>query len=404
VDTKPPAVCQPTRDRLAKGEDDATGSYNAFWNERNYRTGSTVRESHVHASVFAIHGVNDLNVKPEQFSTWWQGLKRDGVPRKLWLHQYGHVDPFDFRRATWVDTLHQWFDHWLYRIDNKVMKQPRVDLETGPDQWTTQPDWPAPGAREVTLRPNADGSLGLARAPKGATGTFGDTDGTTLGSGMTEGDMVSSPTTASPYRVAYVSPPLPLAVRLSGTPTVRVKLKSDKPDANLTALLVDYGTDTRVDYLGPGSGITTLTTRNCWGDSVSYDSACFLKTQTSTVTSPVNVVARGWMNADHRSSLSHPTPLVAGKYYSIDWQTLPQDYIFKPGHRLALVLAGSDADQNTVTPTGAQVTLDLSGTSITIPVVLPNPAAAFATPKTRSQAVWQAPGKVALPRQPRHFS
>jgi X-Pro dipeptidyl-peptidase len=403
VDTKPPAVCQAVRDKLATGQDDATGSYNAFWNERNYRTGPVADVRKVHASVFQVQGVNDLNVKPEQFSTWWAGLKQDGVPRKLWIHQYGHVDPFDFRRPVWVDTLHQWFDHWLYKVDNGIMKQPRVDLETGPDVWTTQRDWPAPEARTVTLHPQPDGTLGLAKASHGATGTFGDTNGTALGSGTAESDMVNDPTTASPYRLAYVSQPLPITAHLSGTPAVRLRLKADKPNVNLTALLVDFGTDTRVNYLGDHSGILNLTTRDCWGSSVSYDTGCFLQTKTDTLTSPVNVVARGWMDADHRDSLTNPTPLTAGKYYDIKWQTLPQDYIFKPGHRLALVISGADFDQTTVTPTGAQVTVDLSGSSISIPVVVSDDKAAFAPMQTKATTVWRGPVNVHLPRQPRQF-
>ena len=95
----------------------------------------------------AIHGTNDLNVKPSQFSTWWAGLAARGVPRKVWLSQYGHVDPFDFRRDAFVNTLHQWFDYWLWHVDNGIMRQPRADIETGPDVWVTQPDWPAPAAR-----------------------------------------------------------------------------------------------------------------------------------------------------------------------------------------------------------------------------------------------------------------
>ena len=39
--------------------------------------------------------------------------RRNNVPRKLWLSREGHVDPFEYRRAEWVDTLHRWFDHWL---------------------------------------------------------------------------------------------------------------------------------------------------------------------------------------------------------------------------------------------------------------------------------------------------
>jgi len=82
---------------------------NAFWRARDYRP----VVSKVRASVFVVHGVNDLNVTTPQFAQWWAGLAARGVPRKLWLHQTGHVDPFDVRRAAWVNALHEWFDYWL---------------------------------------------------------------------------------------------------------------------------------------------------------------------------------------------------------------------------------------------------------------------------------------------------
>jgi X-Pro dipeptidyl-peptidase len=404
VDTDPPEKCAAVNAAMDVGEDDATGNYNAFWDERNYREGTVARAANVRASVFAIHGVNDLNVKPNHFSTWWKALAANGVPRKVWISQYGHVDPFDFRRDVWVATLHKWFDFWLQGVPNDVMRQPRADVETGPDQWITQSDWPAPGAAAVTLRPAADGSLGLTPAAAGQTATYTDAAGDS-GFGTAEDDMAADPTTAQPYRLAYVSAPITAAMRLSGTPAVNLRAKLDKPDANLTALLVDYGDDTRVDYLGPGSGIRTLATEDCWGESTASDDACYKQTQTTTVSTPVNVVARGWMDAQNRVSLSRPAPLTPGQNYQIRWQTLPQDYVFKAGHRLGLILAGTDLDNNTETPSGAQVTVDLAGTGITVPVVLSGPAAAAvpAVPEQRTEGAWRGPAHVDLPRQPRDF-
>ena len=52
-----------------------------------------------------------------------------GVERKIWLSQTGHVDPFDFRREDWVRTLHRWFDHELYGLDNGIMDEPAVDFQ-----------------------------------------------------------------------------------------------------------------------------------------------------------------------------------------------------------------------------------------------------------------------------------
>src|SRR5262249_55573329 len=147
------------------------------------------------------------------------------------------------------------------------------------------------------------------------------------------------------------------------------KMKSSKSTATLGALLVDYGTDTRVNYLGSGSGVKTLTTEDCHGDSTASDDGCYKKVATDTVTSDVNVVARGFLDAQNHASLSSPTPLTPGTYYTVSWNTLPQDYTFKTGHRLALVLTGTDSDVMDDSATGASVTVDLAGSKVTLPVV-----------------------------------
>ena len=59
---------------------------------RNFRPDA----SRVHASVFIVHGINDTNVTTTQFAQWWGRL---GVPKKIWLSQMSHVDPFDIRRG-----------------------------------------------------------------------------------------------------------------------------------------------------------------------------------------------------------------------------------------------------------------------------------------------------------------
>jgi X-Pro dipeptidyl-peptidase len=198
-----------------------------------------------------------------------------------------------------------------------------------------------------------------------------------------------------------VTPPLKQTVRVSGTPTVKLKVKSDKPTANLGALLVDYGTDTRVNHLGAGSGVHTLTTEDCHGESTATDDACYKKVVTDTVTSDVNVVTRGFLDAQNRTSLSHPSPLAPGRYYPVRWRTLPQDYEFKAGHRLALVLTGTDADvQYDEDATGASVTVDLAGSEVTLPVVLSGTPSA---PAFGAEQQWRGPSHVVLPRQPRLF-
>ncbi|GAA1743489.1 Xaa-Pro dipeptidyl-peptidase [Nonomuraea bangladeshensis] len=394
VDTDPEAKCQAVRDRMDAEDGDATGDYNAFWAERDYIKGLLGDASKVRASVFAVHTVNDLNVRPDNFSTWWKALADRGVPRKIWVGQTQHVDPFDFegRRGLWVDTLHRWFDHYLHGVRNGIAQEPRADVEIGPAQWITQRDWPAPLALKASLRPAADGSLGLRPAARNSTATFTDV-------AMSENDMVADVGTAHPGRVAFTTGALPLDLRLSGTPTADLRVKLDKPTANLTALLVDFGESARVDWRR-GQGITTLTEEDCWGESTAADDGCYRKVVTNVATRPLEIVARGWIDVQNRDSLSQAKPLPAGTYGTVKWLTLPQDYTFRKGHRIGLVIAGTDSTYTAESGTGATVTVDLSRSSVSVPFVLGTPLADVPQDKAR----FHGPDRVELPQPEEGFT
>ena len=361
IDLDPVEKCAAVHQQLTAGSDDATGNYNAFWNERNYRTGSISQVRNVRASVFSVMGMQDRNVMADQFSRWWAGLPR-GVQRKAWVTQYGHLDPFWARRDVWINTLHKWFDHELMGVPNDILRQPRADVQLGPDRWITQADWPAP-ARTVTLRPQQDGSLGL----KPSTGTRNYLE--TL---QTETAMASDPGTANPYRLAFRTPALKAATRLSGAPSVSLRVTLDRPTANLGVLLVDYGQDTRIYGVDPhqGQGLKFIDGEDCVGEGTADDDGCYRRAGDNTVTSGFQVVARGFMDAQNYRSLSRPTPLKPGKPYQITWSMLPQDFEFKAGHQLGLVLTGTNDDiTDAETGTGANVTVDLAGTSVSLPLV-----------------------------------
>ncbi|GAA3586421.1 Xaa-Pro dipeptidyl-peptidase [Nonomuraea rosea] len=373
VDKDPAQKCAAVRQKMLEDSDDATGNYNAYWHERNYRNGSISKARNIQASVFAVMGMQDRNVVSNQIPEWW-ALLPSNVQRKMWVTQYGHLEPFWARREVWVDTLHQWFDHELMGVANDIMRRPRVDVQLGPDRWISQADWPAP-TQKATFRPRQDGSL--SRTPSTGTGSYLDT-------AQTEIAMADNPAATNPHRLAYLTPPLKTAMRLSGTPTVSLKVKLDKPTANLGVLLVDYGTDTRINYRERGAtaaeGLKFIGGEDCVGQSTADDDGCYLKAGDNTATSAFNVVTRALLDAQNHTSLSRQAPLTPGKPYQITWKMLPQDYEFKAGHRLGLVLTGTNDDFNLdvsgngtgqdVEPgTGAQVTIDLAGTSITLPLV-----------------------------------
>ena len=345
--------------------DDATGDYNRFWKERNY-----VQDAKkVKASVFAIHGLNDYNVKMNHFSDWWEALSEEDVPRKLWLTETGHVDPFDFRREEWVNTLHDWFDYWLMGIDNGIMDEPAVDIERGADQWETHTEWPAKKAKELKLKlaPGENDQMnGLLQTGKVKTK---ETQSFTDNPRQTEQQMVTNETSMKADRLVFLTEPLSEDVRFSGVPEVKIRASLDQADSNLTALLVDYGTDTRVHHEGRGEGIETLTTESCWGQSTESDDACYKETRKTTHTAPYEVVTRSWFDPNNWKSMKREELLRPDKTYTFEWDMLAEDYVFKKGHRIGIVIAGSDFRRTIPSLTGATFTLHFGDSHLMLPVV-----------------------------------
>jgi X-Pro dipeptidyl-peptidase len=345
---------------------DETGDYTDIWAERDYNP--YFRD--VQASVFVVHGVNDNNVKPDHFSKWWYGLQKRNVPRKIWLTQTGHVDPFDFRRAEWVHTLHRWFDYWLQGVENGIMDEPMADVERAADEWATYESWPVPDAEDtnVWLHPGEEGGAGevaLGQAPKQHQFlTFQDTPF------QSETTMVSDEEVVKPNRLAFLSEPLEGPLHISGTPVARWRASADQTDTNFGAILVDYGTDTRVAHRLSGEGIQTLTTEDCWGEASPADDPCYRQTQKRVTTEPREVVTKGILDALNRESYEIGVPLKVGKQYTFEFPLLPEDYIFKPGHRIGIIVVGSYPSYSSVADqTRANIKLYPKFSRMVLPVV-----------------------------------
>lgn len=356
--------CSLVREELSEGADDDTGDYNEFWDERNF-----VKDADkVTASVFAIHGINDYNVKANHFSNWWEALAENDVPRKLWITQTGHVDPFDFRREEWVETLHRWFDYWLLDIDNGIMDEPTVDIERNADEWETHSAWPDPEVEtvEVKLAPENDslpGTLTTGPIIHSDTKSFVDNPR------QSERDMVEDEFENKDHRLVFLTDELEEDMRLSGVPEFNINAIIDEEDTNITALIVDYGMDERVDHRSREEGIRTLEDVTCWGESSEVDSACYKETEKVTHEAPYEIVTHGWLDAQNWQSIDSSMPLEPGTEYHFQWDTLPEDYVFKEGHRFGIIIAGSDRNWLTTVDNGAQIDVILEDSHVKLPIV-----------------------------------
>ncbi|MGW5462734.1 Xaa-Pro dipeptidyl-peptidase [Streptomyces sp. NPDC003996] len=384
------AHCAAVQKKLADGSP-RSGDWTPLWTERDY-----VKDAaKVRASVFLVHGMQDLNVRTKHFGQWWDALAKHGVERKIWLSQTGHVDPFDYRRGAWVDTLHRWFDHELLGYDNGIDREPMADIERHPDQWVTSRVWPPRSTRTTAVHPAPGtragvGTLGL----RPATGTETFTDDPKL----SETDWAAHLTTPTPEKAGFLTVPLSHDLRLSGSSTVTVTATPTTTSAHLSAVLVDLGPDTIRDYADAAEGITTLTHRTCWGASTAGDSACFKETAAKTAEVDYTVFSRGWADLGHYASLGNGVPLTPGKAYTMTLRLAATDHVVPKGHRLALIIAGTDKDLIDPPATKPTLTVSLSGTTAGLPLVGGAPAFARATGGTTAKA--PAPARLTGVRAP----
>lgn len=357
------AACGAEQQRLRAGAP-ANGDWTQAWQQRDYAADA----AKVRASVFVVHGLEDLNVRTKNFGQWWDALAAHHVERKIWLSQTGHVDPFDYRRADWVNTLHQWFDHYLMGVDNGIERAPMADVERSPGHWTTDPVWPAPGtaSTRIALEPAGTpgiGTLGLRPPVPGSAESYTDDPEASETAWAGHAEQPAS------EKVSFLTGPLTQPLRLSGSGAVTLTATASTTSAHLSAVLVDLGPATIRDYEASGEGIKTLNTRSCWGESAPGDSACFLDTAADAESVGYTVFSRGWADLGHFGAGLHGVRLTPGTPYTITLTLAASDHVVPAGHRLALIVAGTDKGLIVAPDTRPAIRLDLANSSIRLPLV-----------------------------------
>jgi X-Pro dipeptidyl-peptidase len=355
----PAARCTQTNAVLAAGGPNPDPS-TVFWRERDYIPDA----GNVRASVFVVHGLNDYNVKPNNYGEWWDALAANDVPRKIWLSQVAHEKAFDFRRDDWLVTVNRWFDHWLHGVDNGIMDEPMADVEYAPDQWATYDTWPGgqpvrlnlgqPDGSELDPRP---GTLSLVAAPSvPPTQSFNELR-------QSIDNVGTNGFNPGPNRVVFMTEELSRPVRLSGTSKVSLSVSIAGSNANLGAYLVDYGTTTRTNWAS-GGGIGNLPSVSCFGQGTPADTGCYVDVTRNLRTRDFEVVARGWANAGF---LTGAAPFDLGDRHRLEWDIMADDYTFLPGHRIGVVLTGVDTGMQTTGTNGTPITVHLDESWVELP-------------------------------------
>ncbi|MDW5287479.1 Xaa-Pro dipeptidyl-peptidase [Formosa sp. PL04] len=308
---------------MINGMDRQSGDYNDFWAGRDYLNDMEPMT----AALLMSHGFNDWNVMPEHSYRIYKAAKDKGLPVQIYYHQYGHGGPPP------MTMMNRWFTHYLHGIDNGVENDEKawiVREQDSPDKPTPYKDYPNPDAKLVTLYLHPNGTKTGKLSTKKLSGNVQEK---LIDDASFSGDSLAKLST-SKHRLLYVSPKLKKDVHLSGIAQINIKLASSKPAANLSVWLVSLP----------------------WNPDIN-----------APITD--NIITRGWADPQNYKSIRTSEPLVPGQYYNVAFDLQPDDQIIKKGQQIGLMIFSSDNNFTLLPKPGTELTVDLNGTTINLPVV-----------------------------------
>ncbi len=302
--------------------------YDAFWLERDYRKDSgQTSAANFRAAVLMAHGWQDYNVKQEEAIVLWNKIPVDnpstaaveGVPfKRLYMTQGTHGGATG--GAEWLPLQDRFFDHVLKGVQNGINTESTVSItrgratsETGAYQ-TLAPkfelSWPPPGTRNVTLylrRKMGAGSVpsevGELLPRNGNDGIWSYNDTATVSEEASIANPNDGPPGAKTW-LYYTSPVLARDARLAGAALLDFWVQTFSPPQNpqhLTPVLVDIAPNGTVQQ-----------------------------------------AARGFMHLAYRNGLFRADPMEIGEWGHGVLDLLPQDFTFRKGHRIGLLLQSSN--------------------------------------------------------------
>jgi X-Pro dipeptidyl-peptidase len=308
---------------MAAGLDRVTGDYNEFWAKRDLMN---YMKSYKAATLMA-HAFNDWNVVPSHSYRFIEKLKEMGVPLQIYYHQGSHGGEPPFKM------MNRWFTRYLFGVENGVENDPKAWIvREGAERLspTAYPDYPNPDARPVTLyltggAPEA-GGLVTTKPARQEKETLVDNYSFT-GSALAQAEF-------SNHRLLYLTPVLTEPAHISGVVKIKIRAASSKPAVNLSVWLV----------------------------ALPWEEGRLMRMTESIIT-------RGWADLQNYRSLQESEPLVPGKFYEMSFGLEPDDQIIPAGKQIGLMIFSSDKEFTLHPIPGTELTVDLDGTEVTIPVV-----------------------------------
>ncbi|MEQ9487683.1 MAG: CocE/NonD family hydrolase [Alphaproteobacteria bacterium] len=257
-----------------------------------------------------------------------------------WVHLYPHLAKPE-PRIGFLQEMLRWWDRWLKDRPTGADKDPALRayfregtrpapaLSEMPGEWRAVDSWPIPDQTIKELHFSATG-LHDSKQPQETVSHVSDQD-----IGVFSGEYFAwiGPDQPNDQRLedikslSFTSAVLDGETRILGRPVVRLRLKVDKPQAQLAIRLNDVNPDGTVMR-------------------VSYQT----------------------INLSHRNSREAPEPMPAGEFIDIDVPLNNTAHRFLPGHRIRIAVSTAYWPLIWPTPDLVELTLDTDGCGLSLPL------------------------------------
>ena len=315
--------CRVRDELFHRNQDRATGDYNDFWRSRDYLH----KIGPMKCALLMAHGFNDWNVMPEHSYRIFDAAREKGLPTQIYYHQGGHGGDPPMKQ------MNRWFTRYLHGVENGVENDSKAWITREGDKRdepTAYDRYPNPKAAPVTLHltRGAPERGKLRRRVRREQGVETLVDNYSFnGEALARAELTE-------HRLIYATRELEQELHISGVPEITVRMACDRPAANLSVWLVSLPWNTK---------------------------------KNAKITD--NLITRGWADPQNRESLTESKPLVPGEFVDVTFDLQPDDQIIPAGQQIGLLIFSSDQDFTLWPKPGAKLSVDLDGTSLTLPVV-----------------------------------
>ena len=331
-------------EELKKNLDRKTGDYNQFWHERNY----LLNAHKVKAEVVFTHGSQDWNVKPLHVYQMFNALP-SSIKKHLFYHNGAHVYINNWQSVDFRESMNALLTQRL--LGQKTEYQlPTVIWQdnTAEQSWMILDDFGNQVEHKTFI-------LGTEEAI--IQNRYQDSDFELFGK--------SYPTFNNELyqgKVNQITIDLPVTenIHLNGRVKLNLRLKSSINKGLLSAQLLELG---EKKYLHPYPGILSVRTLDN-GRYHMLDNLFELPYSQSAQ----RVITKGYLNLQNRDDLLDIKEVTPNEWMEFQFKLQPTIYKLKEGDTLRLVLYTTDFEITIRDNTDYQLTVDLSQSSMEVPV------------------------------------